>query len=368
MKSTYARFIYIECLLVVLVAFLLQGCSEPPEPEVKEVSRPVKLMTLGDSALGAVREYPGTIAAVQDVELGFEVPGKLVELPIIEGQKVNQGELLARLDPADYKAARDAARSNRQALSAAYTRAKKIFDQGAGSQSEVDRALRDIQVAQEELKKAQKALDDTALKAPFSGEVARKMVENFQNVQAKQPVVLLQDISSLEMEVTVPEQDFARAKVGLSNEERTARVRPEIEISAIPDQRFPARFKSISTAADPVTRTYKVKFSFDNPPDISILPGMTARVILHLPGDTLKAAGMDGFMVPVSAVAADEKGKSYAWRVDPNSMKITRVPVELGTITGSEVRVLSGLKQGDLIPVSGVHHLREGMTVRPLGQ
>jgi RND family efflux transporter MFP subunit len=354
--------------MVVTVLLMLQGCGEAPEPEVTDESRPVKLMTLGVGGGGGTLEYPGAVSAARSVELGFEVPGKIIELPITEGQQVTEGDLLARLDPADYEAARDAAKSNRQALSAAYNRAKKIFDQGAGSQAEVDRTLRDIQVAKEELKKAQKALDDASLKAPFSGEIAKKIADNFQNVQAKQAVLMLQDISSLEMDVTVPEQDFALAAPGLSLDERTARVRPEIVISSISDKRFPARFKSLSTVADPVTRTYQVTFAFANPPDITILPGMTAKIILHLPVEKLAEAGMTGFMVPGVAVAADEQGQAYAWRVDAATMRVTRVPVELGVMAGSDVRVLSGLENGDRIAVSGVHHLREGMLVRPLGE
>ena len=368
MKASQYSLIPYRFLIVALSVFLLQACGEAPEPEVEEVVRPIKMMTLGGGVGSATLEYPGNISAAQSVELGFEVPGKIIELPITEGQEVREGDLLAKLDPADYEAARDAAESNRRALSAAYSRAKKIFDQGAGSQAEVDKTLRDIQVAKEDLKKAQKALDDTTLKAPFSGEIATKIADNFQNVQAKEPVLLLQDISGLEMVINVPEQDFALATPGITHEERTALAKPEIVVSSFPDRRFPARFKSVSTTADPVTRTYAVTFAFDNPADLNVLPGMTAKVVLHVRSEKLEEVGVSGFMVPVSAVAADEQGNAYAWRIDPDSMQASRVAVELGPMSGDEVRVLSGLNGGDRIATSGVHHLREGMQVRPLGE
>ena len=368
MRSMHTSFIKINSLAVAIIAVFLVACGEAPEPEVKEVTRPVKMMTLGGDTGGVTLDYPGEIAAVRSVELGFEVPGKIIELPITEGQQVSEGDMLARLDPADYKAARDAAASNRRALSAAYTRTKKIFDQGAGSQAEVDRTLRDIQVAKEELKKAQKALDDATLKAPFSGEIARKIAENFQNVQAKEPILLIQDISSLEIDVSVPEQDFALANPGISIEERSRRMRAEIVVSSTSDRRFPAQLKSLSTAADAVTRTYKATFAFANPAGVTILPGMTAKVIIYLPKEMLVAAGRDGFMIPVSASAADEQGKAYVWRVDPDTMQVSRTPVELGPMAGAQVRVLSGLNDGDRIAISGVHHLRAGMKVRPLGE
>ncbi|MDP6415388.1 MAG: efflux RND transporter periplasmic adaptor subunit [Gammaproteobacteria bacterium] len=306
MNLTVTDFSNTRFLIVTLLALLISACGGEPEPEAPPPARPVKMMTLGSGGSGGILEYPGAISAARSVELGFEVSGKIIELPITEGDKVAKGTVLARVDPADYQAARDAARSNRAALSAAYDRAKKIFEQGAGSQAELDRTLRDIQVAEEDLKKAQKALDDTALRAPFSGDIARKIADNFQNVMAKEPILLLQDTSSLEMDVTVPEQDFVLATPGLSYDERTARTHPEIVASSISDQRFPARFKSLSTSADPVTRTYKAIFAFANPADINILPGMTAKVIIHMTEEKLAEVGVAGFEVPVAAVAADD--------------------------------------------------------------
>ena len=368
MKSTNASLTQTRSFIVISTVLAMSACGGAPEPEVAAQSRPGKLMTIGDDSGGITLEYPGAISAATSVELGFEVPGKIIEFSIEEGDKVEEGSTLARLDPTDFRAARDAAQSNRTALSAAYERAKKIFEQGAGSQAEVDRTLRDIEVAKEQLKSAQKALDDTTLKAPFSGDIPRKIAENFQNVQAKEPILLLQDISSLEMDVTVPEQDFIFASPNISYAERTARARPEIVVSSIPGQRFPARFKSLSTAADPVTRTYHATFAFDNPADINILPGMTAKVILHLPAEKLAQVGMLGFMVASGAVVADEQGEAYVWRVDPDTMQVSRAQVELGPMGQSEVRVLSGLEPGERIAISGVHYLSEGMMVRPLGE
>ncbi|MEH6467401.1 MAG: efflux RND transporter periplasmic adaptor subunit, partial [Porticoccus sp.] len=261
-------------------------------------------------------------------------------------------------------ATRNAAKSNLKAMSSVYLRAKKIFDQGAGSQAEVDITLRDFQVAKEELKRAEKALRDTKIISPFSGSIAIKIVENYQNVRAKEAVLLLHDLLNLEIDITVPEQDVTRVKQGFSLDERTARIRPEVELSATPGQRFPARFKSFSTAADPVTRTYSATLTFVNNKESTILPGMTAKVILHAKKENLSERG---FTVPVSAVAGSGEG-AYVWRVDADTMQVSQVPVELGLMAGTEISVLSGLQEGDRIAISGVHHLREGMKVRPLGE
>lgn len=358
---------HIRFLIVVISILMLPACGKPPEPQIK-ISRPVKMMTVGTADASVRLEYPGVVDSFQHVELGFEVAGQIIELPITSGQKVMKGDLLARLDSRDYKAARDSAASHLHAMRAANSRAKRIFDQNAGSQAEVDDALRNFRVAEEDLKKAQKALDDTYLRAPFNGEIAEIPADNFNNVEAKEKILLLHDLSSLEMDVTVPERDIALSPPGLSIEALTQILQPEVEISTVPDQRFPATYKKIDFAADPVTRTYPATFAFDNPADLMILPGMTGRVILYVKAEHLSKNVGPGFMIPAVATAIDKQFNTYIWRVDPKTMQVSRIKVKLGEMSGANVRILNGIKQGDRIAISGAHHLREGMKVRPLSE
>lgn len=354
-------------IAVVAATLLLAACGKAPEPEIVPPVRPVKIMTVGADNGQLNWEFPGMVTAIRDVELGFEVQGKIIELPIEDGLEVHEGDLLARLDPADYEAARDAAVAHRRAMRSAYDRAKKIFKQGAGSQAEVDKTERDILVAEQDLVKAQKALDDTVLKAPYAGIVASKIAEDYQNVRAKEPILVFQDASTLEIDVNVPERDFVHMTPGLSLEERTKALNPEIAVSSIPGKQFPASLKSFTTTADPVTRTYKATFTFENHPEFNLLPGMTARIILHPTASVMSARPrVAGLLVPAVATAADENGNPYVWRVDEDTMKVSRVPVTLGEMTGSNIRVTSGIEVGNRIAVSGAAHLEDGMQVRPL--
>ncbi len=365
MKPSLSELTGMRVLVVILAAFVLVACGDEA-PTEKKIVRPIKLMTVVVGGAGTTLSYPGQVSATQSVELGFEVPGKIKELPITDGMKVKKGDLLGRLDDTDYVAARNAAEATRKAAQSAYDRAKRIFDQGAGSQAEVDSTLRDFDVANEDLKQAQKALNDTVLKAFFTGTVAKRIAENFQNVQAKQPIVLLEDKSSLELDINVPEQDFARLTPGLTLEQRTENIKPEIEVSAIPGRKFPATLKSFKTTADPVTRTYYATFAFANPADVLVLPGMTARVLLHPSAAQQKATGRGGTLIPAAAVVVDTDGTAYIWRYDPGSSQVSRATVTIGYMTGANILVRSGLQDGDQIAVSGAAHLHEGMKVRPL--
>ncbi len=347
---------------LLLLLSLLSCASEKPTPEVVIV-RPVKMLTVGGAVGARTLEYPGTVAAALDAQIGFEVPGRLIELAVSEGQRVEKGAILARLDPRDFQAAVDAAKARRELARADYNRYRELYVEDAISQQELEVKRRNFEVADANWKTSHKALEDTNLRAPFAGQVARKLVDDFANVQAKQPVLELQDVSDLEVVFAVPEADWARAKPGLTLAERTARLQPRVVVSSLPDRSFPARLKEFATAADPVTRTYEATIAFEKPNDVMIQAGMTAKVVYTVPNDAKDGGSL---FVPSSAVAADENGNSYAWVVNQAEMTVSRVQLTLGDLSGGEAEILEGLSAGDTIAISGVHYLRDGMAVSRL--
>ncbi len=348
---------------VVGLLTLSIGCGQEPVPPAP-VARPVKLFEVGAAAAGFRNEYPGQIRPATDAEVGFEVPGKLIDFPVKESQQVELGDVLARLDPRDFEADRDAAAAHAASAKADFSRAKILFDEHVISKQEVEKAQRNHEVAVARVQRAQKAVEDTVLRAPFSGIVARKIVNDFDNVRAKQPVVQLQTGSALDIIVNLPEQDFGRIRTGVTIEERNASLNVAVVVSALPGRSFPAKLKEFATTADPKTRTFAVTFSFEVPTDVNVMPGMTAKLV----GSGGGALDEPRRTVPVQAVAEDEGGQSYVWTVDPDSMRVTRTPVTPGELTGSSVEIRDGLQTGSLIVVSGVHQLREGMEVRRMAE
>ena len=295
--------------------------------------------------------------------MGFEVGGRITEFYVKEGDDVVQGEVLARLDARDYQAKLNAVLANLRKANADLRRSRNIYkeDPGAISTETIDTNERAVGVAKANVAIAQKALDDTKLRAPFSGRMARKLVEDFQNVKAKEPVLVLQDTSTLEIEVDVPERDVAHGPTDRHVETVTERIKPEVIVSALADLTFPAWIKEFASTADPVTRTFSVKLNFKNPGNVNILPGMTARVQVTM--DSERA-----WSVPVSAALADDDGNAYVWTLGPESMAVGRAPVELGDLFDGRVRITAGLQEGDLVAISGVNQLRDGMVVRIIEQ
>jgi len=346
-----------------MAAVLIAGCEQPP-PVTPELVRPVRILTINELRAGETVSYPGEIQGVQQAELAFEVSGRLVELPAEEGISVTKDQLLAKLDPADYQSNLDAAQARYNSAKATFDRFSEVFERGAISRQDLDTRKRQFEVEQANLTAARKAFSDTELRAPFSGRIGRTYVDNFNNIQAKQPILLLQDLTQLDVIVNIPEQDWLRAKPGLTLAQQSERVSPQVSLSAIPERTFLARITEVASAADPVTRTFSARARFDPPDDIIILPGMSATVTVRVAADI---AGVKGALfIPANAIIGGNDGGSYVWKIDGESMKVRLSPVTAGQLSGSEIAILDGLSSGDRIAVSGIQQLAEGMQVREL--
>ena len=353
-------------LLAALVAALITGCGGA-EPDVESpLVRSIKMMEIASRSAGRRLEYPGRVSPIVESELSFEVPGRISYFPVKEGQWLEEGEVIARVDDHNFRAEVTSFQARLNSAQADYDRFSALLADGAVSQRDLETRRRNYEVAQSNLAIAEKALEDTELRAHFAGRVARKLASDFQNVLAKEPVVLLQDDRVLEIKADVPERALTADKVTLSVDSLTRRFSPSVSITSIPGSSFPAQIKEMATVANPATRTFEVTFSFEPEGNIRILPGMTARVTVEQPVDD--DSSDQGFMIPSNATAIDDQGRPFVWRIDSSSMQAEAVVVALGAVTSADVTIYGDLSDGDLIALSGVHQLREGLQVQRLSE
>lgn len=340
---------------------LLAGCSDQDSAPREPVSRPVKLFEVGVIDEGQTLRFPGSVSAVKQANMAFEVAGRVIDIPVTEGALVDEGTVLARLDPRDFEAERARARAERDAARADFNRYDRAFKAHAVTAQQVDIARRALDVAQASLQQANKAVEDTTLRAPFTGRVARKFVEDFASVQAKEPVLLLQS-EALEMRVNVPEVDWVRGEPVASADEFVSDGPITVVLSAFPHQPVPARITSFSTSADPVTRTFEVTVGFEAPEGEGVSPGMTGHVAYLVPPSETGT----GIVVPADAVVATPNGEPFVWLYDPDSGTVTERSIDIEAPGAAGVRVGAGLQRGDRIAISGVHSLAEGTPVHPM--
>jgi len=351
-------------------ALLLSGC-EQDHSAGQEIIRPVRAMKVGDVTQLQGREFPGHAKAVQEVDLSFRVAGPLIALPVKVGDKVTAGDTIARIDPRDFEVQQRKTEGELQRAIANRVRAKSEYerllriqktDRDAVADVTVGRGKENYQLAKADIAAYQASVDAardavsySRLKAPFDGTIASTFVENFESVQAQQPIVRLLDSSRVEFEFHVPE-----TMISLVPLVRNLRVR----FDAFSDLQIAAQVKEIGSEASATTRTYPVTLIMEQPEGAEILPGMSGKVSGEVRSPS--AAGAAAIIVPMSAVfspASDDQ--SFVWVIDEASSTVSRRQVSIGDVGAAGLRVKEGLQVGELIATAGVHFLTEGQQVRP---
>ncbi|MBQ8091025.1 MAG: efflux RND transporter periplasmic adaptor subunit [Pyramidobacter sp.] len=346
--------------------------------EEPEIVRPVRTTVLGNYSGGTVQHYFGTVQGAQRVNLSFRVSGPLKELPAEKGAMVKKGDVLARLDPRDFRTRLEQAqgvlaqaRAQYSDAAANFKRYEELYKQKVIAAAKYDGYKAQLSVTRSAVKQAEAgvsaardALRDTELRAPFDGVVAERMTENFQDVVAKQPVLSLQNISTLEIVFSVPDSDVQRAPVpskidmkGLARASEAFSLTARFD--AIPGRDFPVKLKEFGAQADPGTKTYPVTVTMPQPEGARVLPGMAVSVAVDYGGSRKQETT---FLVPQSAILGDVVMRSV-WRCKDGSVE--SIPVAVLAAHGNSVEISAPLlNEGDVIVTAGVHFLREGQKVR----
>ena len=354
------RFAFVLILGLSSIALLSSGCGNKTEQEEETPAKLVKTVVIGSAATGGIRNFPARVDADQRVNLSFRVDGTLYKLRVKESDQVKKNQVVAELDPADFKTVvRDRA-ATYERTSANFERGKKMVKNQYISEMEFDRVKAEYRSAQAALQQAKQNLTYTVLRAPFAGRVARRYVQNFESVKAKQEIIELQSTDIVEIKIDVPEALVLRLR-----QESDKRAGDKVKAYAIfsdkQDVQFPLTFKEASTRADAATKTFEVTFTMPTPKDVTILPGMTASVTIDLGG---QLATNDIVELPASAVVGSTSLTPTVWVVDPKSMTVGPRSVKVGRMLGSRIQIISGVTNGERVVVAGAAYLSEGTKVR----
>lgn len=352
---------YFRLIGILLFSILLFcGCVEEKEEKIKkEKVKIVKILDLKDS--GTFRqsfEYPAHVEAFQDVTMAFEVSGKIVKFYYKEGQKVKKGSTIAKLDNTIYKANYNKARANYNQANIDYKRYQKLFKSNSVAKVELERQRQNLAVNRATLQVAQKNLDETKLVAEFDGVMAKKMVDDFARVTAKQAIVRLQDNSSYKIKFFVPESDILELKGELSPEYISSIANIYVTLGNVNDKRYEAKFIDISTTAEEVTRTFEATLEIKPQKNINILPGMTAQVKA-----IVKQTREKRVFIPYKAVFSEDTKQSFIWIVNKKN-RVQKQQIKIGDLSGDSVQVIGGLEGVSRIVTSGIRFLESDDEVK----
>jgi multidrug efflux system membrane fusion protein len=367
MRATDALSLRPARWLAPTLALLLVACgADKPEP----LARPVLVVQPGAAGLG-VTAYAGEVRAREEPPLAFRIGGKIARRLADVGDHVVAGQALAQLDGSDVSLQLEGARAQLasaeadQALAKAeLDRHKSLFDQQLVSRSlyETRQAQYAAAAARVRQARAQASVSGNqagyaVLRAPRTGVVAQRLADVGEVVAAGQPVYVIAAEGEREVAIAVPEQQVARFKPGMPL---------AVEVWAQPGRRLPARLREIAPAADPQTRTYAARVSFDGAAAGAEV-GQSARVYAQAPGEQSLA-------VPLSAIV-EHDGRPVVWvvrEVAPAAegraarAVVRRAPVKIGPYGEDSVPVLAGIAAGDWVVAAGAHLLQENQPVRPV--
>ncbi len=342
-------------LLIAITSVALTAASPSVSQESSAPIRPAKLIDIVAVDPVINLKLPTIIEPSITADLTMLVGGTLNSLPVIAGQTVAKGDLIAQLDTATLKNTLAQAQAQYENAQIEFKRAETLVAQKAIAQTVFDERKSTRDQALLTVEEAKTQLGHATLFAPFDGIISQVNVAQFQTISSSTAVVTIQNVSNFEAVVNVPAQMIASS----------ASIKAEdtlIILDVAPLISIPVTFNKIAPEADPASQTYEIKYSFQVPDGLIVLGGMTGELHAKLrrTGDAAKVLTI---RVPVSAILHDGTD-TYVWKVDAATMKVSKTKVTLADSIGEEIIVASGIGAGDTIVGAGASYLHDGMTIR----
>jgi len=392
---------HVKRALAVICAsvLLLAGCQKKLETAADQPV-PVRLQLPHHVQQPVSVAVSGSVEANVTALTAFQVGGRVLHVYVEEGQRVTKGQILADLDPTDYRNAFNAASSEADAAAAVnakanaglrhqeleqtridfertqdeYQRLKYLYDHQSlpandfhkieaaflASQQRYDMAQSGTRVedkqaasaghaaANAQLAEAKKRLGDCQLRAPIAGFIGMRQLEVGVTVAPGVPVISVVDLNPVKVKAGIPEEEVGKVRVG---------DRAEVSIPSLSGQTFEGRIEAIAAASDPASRTYISKIVVPNPSRV-LLAGMVSEARLF------GGAQENVLTLPGSAIVRDARGVTQVYVLTPGQNRAYGRRVEVGAMIGNEVEISSGLTGNEQVVVDGQNHVREGSLVK----
>lgn len=337
---------------IVFGVVMLTGCTNDQAIVQEPSPRPAKLYTVKASSNQTAINLPIVVEAATITELAFLVSGRVESVTVREGQSVDEGDELARLDQSDFLRDLEAAKSTFDKAISELQRFEQLIETNVITQAQFESKKTTADLEKSSLETIQKRLADSVLRAPFTGVVAQVHIEAFQNVFPQSSAITLQSESNLQAVGQAPAKLIANAKNITYSD-------VIIRLDAASETEIPGSVYSFSPRADSSGQIFEARIAFEAPENLNVLPGMTGTV-----ESSFSVHGEEaGFTVPLTALFM-EANSHFVWVVEPNTMKVNKRMVSVDDAVGDYLPVTSGLEEGEVIVATGVSFLYEGMQVR----
>jgi RND family efflux transporter MFP subunit len=346
---------------IILLLLLLAACNKPPA--APEPIRPVKTVHVGMEAGEAYLHLPGEVRARHETPLAFRVGGKVIECKVNLGDTVRHGQVLARLEAADYQLATQSgaagvaeARSTLTLTEAELVRYRNLREKGFVSAAVLDQKQAAADAARARLDAIQSAhteqsrqLDYTTLSADNDGVISAYNCNVGQVVSVGQPILQLAQAAEKEIVIHLPESELQYFRPA---------AHFTVSLNAVPGKSYQGTLRELAAAADPATRTYAARIAVKKA-DAAMQLGMSATVEVNPSGE-----GAQVMRLPLAAVVSRDS-HPLVWKVDAAS-SVHAAAISIAGVEDNTVRIASGVNTGDIVVTAGANLLREGEKVKLL--
>ena len=344
MRKLYFILVNIGCLLLAV------SCSD--KANNGQTIQSVKLDTVVANNARSYMQYPGRVKAAQDVDIAFRVSGTIQKIHVKDGQRVRAGQLLAELDPSDYKVQLDATEAKYKQIKAEAERVTALYNDGGTTPNDYDKATYGLQQITALYQHHKDELSYTKLRAPFDGFIQRHLFEQHETLAAGMPVLSMISSGTPEVEINLPAAEYIR-------KEYFETFHCTFEL--YPGRTYPLKLIGISRKAN-ANQLYTMRLQLQSGDMPMPSPGMNTMVsifyvdvaqnLMQVPSGAIVRKGDNSYVYVYSAVDS---------KVHLKEVKMLR-PLNNGkTIVSSEV-----LHPGDEIVSAGVHFIKDGEQVKPV--
>lgn len=305
----------------------------------------VVLLDVNPTTLEDRINLPGVIEPWEKLNILSKIHGAVIKVEVSEGDKVAKGQVIARIDPADFQIAMDSARATYELADVNYKRLASLFEQEIIAESEFDKLKAQVKTSKAALENAELMLSRCTIKAPISGVIRRLDATEGLLLGVSDPVAEILQVDRVKAVVGIPESDVALVK-------KIKEV--NLTIQALDNREVVGRHHFLASSPENGARLYRLELAIENG-DNHIMPGMFVRAQL------VKRVIKDTVAVPLFTVIKREDQKFVFTEEDGVAKKH---PVELGIMEDWLVQITKGLSPGEQVVVEGHRDIDDGYKLK----
>ena len=337
-------------LFLLLLLSFLSGCQQKD----KAARQPEMTVRVAQAVLlkeQTPKEFSFIAKPFRTSELSFRVGGPISNFEVYAGNYYRKGEVIATIDDRDFLIRKEQTQAVYDQAKAEFERIGALYEKNNISASTYEKAKAEYTSAKTAFQTAANELNDTRLVAPFDGYVGEVFIEKYQEVKATQPIISFIDLDQLKIETYVT-QDIALQAEQLQQ--------AELRFDAVADRAYPATILEISKSTTPNNLSYLLTARLPNP-DRQLPAGMSGKLYMPSPDSSSRQAIIS---IPQQALCHRPAEGDYVWIVNPQNHQVAKrkiIPDKL--LDNGYLAVKEGLQADELVAVSGLRFLSEGMPV-----